>query len=86
MNAAPPSLRLHEARVFILLIVALAMTGYLLTYRGQYRKRRYACARWMRLTSLSRFGDTLMDESTWFKPPQRIRANRDGLAAKCTSM
>ena len=63
----------HQARVFTLLVI-IVMAGYLLTYRGRIESGDTLRAM-DALTSLSRFGDTLMDESTWFKPPLRIRAD-----------
>lgn len=76
MSATDPAMpRLHQTRVFILLIVAV-MTGYMLTYRGRIESGDTLRAL-DALTSLSRFGDTLMDESTWFKPPLRIREGLD---------
>lgn len=63
----------HQARVFTLLVITM-MAGYLLTYRGRIESGDTLRAL-DALTSLSRFGDTLMDESTWFKPPLRIRAD-----------
>ena len=72
MHLAMP--KYHQTRIFILLVI-IVMAGYLLTYRGRIESGDTLRAM-DALTSLSRFGDTLMDESTWFKPPLRIRANR----------
>ena len=71
----PATAKYHQARVVLLLVVAV-MTGYLLTYRGRIESGDTLRAL-DALTSLSRFGDTLMDESTWFKPPLRIREDSD---------
>ena len=73
MHLAMP--KYHQTRIFILLVI-IVMAGYLLTYRGRIESGDTLRAM-DALTSLSRFGDTLMDESTWFKPPLRIRAGRE---------
>ncbi len=67
--------RYHQARVFTLIVITV-MAGYLLTYRGRIESGDTLRAM-DALTSLSRFGDSLMDESSWFKPPLRIRAGHD---------
>ena len=67
----PIGLRYHQARVF-LLIFAIVTSAYLLTYRARIESGDTLRAM-DALTSQSRFGDWLMDESTWFKPPLRVR-------------
>lgn len=63
--------RLHQLRLF-LLIVALMSSVYLLTYRARIESGDTLRAL-DAITSQSRYGDWLMDESAWFKPPLRIR-------------
>ena len=67
----PSASRSHQARIF-LLIVTFLISLYLLTYRATIQSgdtRRALDA----VTSYSRYGDWLMDESNWFKPPLIIR-------------
>ncbi len=62
----------HQARIFILLVVFMA-SCYLLSYRARIETgdtQRAMDA----LTSQSRFGDWLMDETMWLEPPRKIRA------------
>lgn len=61
----------HQLRLF-LLIVALMSSLYLLTYRARIESGDTLRAL-DAVTSQSRYGDWLMDESAWFKPPLRIR-------------
>ncbi|MCY4017767.1 MAG: hypothetical protein OXG39_00015 [Chloroflexi bacterium] len=63
--------KFHQLRLF-LLIVALISSVYLLTYRARIESGDTLRAL-DALTSQSRYGDWLMDESAWFKPPLRIR-------------
>ena len=63
--------RLHQLRLF-LLIAALMSSIYLLTYRARIESGDTLRAL-DAVTSQSRYGDWLMDESAWFKPPLRIR-------------
>ncbi len=65
----------HQARIFLLLVVFMASL-YLLSYRARIESGDTLRAL-DALTSQSRFGDWLMDESMWFKPPQRIRESSD---------
>lgn len=63
--------RTRQARLF-LLICAFVSSIYLLTYRATIQTgdtRRAMDA----VTSFVRYGDWLMDESSWTKPPLRIR-------------
>ncbi|MCY4538945.1 MAG: hypothetical protein OXE52_12060 [Chloroflexi bacterium] len=55
-----------------LLIVALMSSVYLLTYRARIESGDTLRAL-DAITSQSRYGDWLLDESAWFKPPLRIR-------------
>ena len=71
----PIGLRYHQARVF-LLIFAIVTSAYLLTYRARIESGDTLRAM-DALTSQSRFGDWLMDESTWFKPPLRVREHHN---------
>ena len=63
--------KFHQLRLF-LLIVALISSVYLLTYRARIESGDTLRAL-DAVTSQSRYGDWLMDESAWFKPPLRIR-------------
>jgi len=63
--------KFHQLRLF-LLIVALMSSIYLLTYRARIESGDTLRAL-DAVTSQSRYGDWLMDESAWFKPPLRIR-------------
>ena len=63
--------RFHQLRLF-LLIVAFMSSIYLLTYRARIESGDTLRAL-DAMTSQTRFGDWLMDESAWFKPPLRIR-------------
>ncbi len=67
--------RSSTAQIFLLL-VALISTFYLLSYRARIESGDTLRAM-DALTSLSRHGDWLMDESAWFKPPLRIRQRLD---------
>lgn len=59
-------------RLFILL-VAFVASVYLLTFRARIESGDTLRA-FDAISSQARFGDWLMDESAWFKPPLRIRA------------
>jgi len=66
-----PSDKIHRLRI-CLLLVAFCLGIYMLTYRALIQSgdtRRTLDA----ITSYVRYGDWLMDESTWLKPPYRIR-------------
>jgi len=63
--------KFHQLRLF-LLIVAFMSSIYLLTYRARIESGDTLRAL-DAVTSQSRYGDWLMDESAWFKPPLRIR-------------
>ena len=63
--------KIHRLRISLLL-VTFCLGIYMLTYRGLIQSgdtRRTLDA----ITSYVRYGDWLMDESTWLKPPYRIR-------------
>ena len=63
--------KLQRLRI-CLLLVAFCLGVYMLTYRALIQSgdtRRTLDA----ITSYVRYGDWLMDESTWLKPPYRIR-------------
>ncbi len=63
--------KIHRLRI-CLLLVAFCLGIYMLTYRALIQSgdtRRTLDA----ITSYVRYGDWLMDESTWLKPPYRIR-------------
>ncbi len=63
--------RFHQLRLF-LLIVAFISSIYLLTFRARIESGDTLRAL-DAVTSQSRYGDWLMDESAWFNPPLRIR-------------
>ena len=71
-TAIPKSYRFS---IFILL-VSLMTCIYMLTYRAVMQSGDTLRAL-DAVTSLSRHGDWLMDESNWFKPSLRIRAKND---------
>lgn len=63
--------KIHRLRI-CLLLVTFCLSIYMLTYRALIQSgdtRRTLDA----ITSYVRYGDWLMDESTWLKPPYRIR-------------
>ena len=63
----------HQARIFLLLVILMASL-YMLSYRARIESgdtRRAMDA----LTSQSRFGDWLMDETMWHNPPRKIRSS-----------
>ncbi len=64
--------KFHQLRV-CLLIAAFMASVYLLTYRARIESGDTLRAL-DAVTSQSRYGDWLMDESAWFKPPLRVRA------------
>ncbi len=66
-----PSFKYHRALIFILL-AALMVSLYLLTYRAVIQTGDTLRAM-DAVTSLSRHGDWLMDESNWFKTALKIR-------------
>ena len=65
----------HQMRIFLLLVVLMA-SWYMLSYRARIESGDTMRAM-DAVTSQSRFGDWLMDETMWFKPPRRIRAGFD---------
>ena len=69
------SSRAHQARIFLLL-VTFSTSIYLLTYRAAIQTGDTLRAL-DAVTSVSRYGDWLMDESSWSKPDSRIRKSRD---------
>lgn len=77
MNSLPKPARgsimrtMPQARIFLLLVTLMASL-YLLSYRARIESGDALRAMDV-LTSQSKFGDWLMDESAWFKPPRKIR-------------
>lgn len=67
----PATPRTYRLSIFLLL-VSLMMGVYMLSYRSVVQSGDTLRAL-DAVTSLSRYGDWLMDESNWFKPSLRIR-------------